>query len=117
MKTLFLLHGAPYGDERVYHALRLAASLAQRPDQELRVFLLGDAVLCAKAGQKVPEGYYNVGQLLARVARSAPASVGVCSTCMDARGLQDAELLPDTQRSTLAALTDATLWADKVLVY
>ncbi len=26
----------------------------------MRLFLLGDAAACAKAGQKVPEGYYNV---------------------------------------------------------
>lgn len=46
--------------ERAYNALRLAGALCIREGQRVRVFLLADAVTCARAGQKVPEGYYNV---------------------------------------------------------
>lgn len=36
--------------------------------ESVRVFLMADAVACAKAGQKVPQGYYNLG-LMVKVIR------------------------------------------------
>lgn len=56
MKYLFILNDPPYGTERSYNGLRLARALAKHEGNEVRVFLLGDAALCAKAGQKVPQG-------------------------------------------------------------
>lgn len=38
MKVLFILNGAPYGDERTYNGLRLAGALAKREQNEVRVF-------------------------------------------------------------------------------
>jgi len=115
-RTLFILNDAPYGSERCYNALRLAGTLATAAGQELRLFLLGDAVLCAKSGQKVPQGFYTVERMLDRVTRAA-ALVGVCGTCMDARGIQEGELIADTRRSTMQELGTWTQWADKVLVF
>jgi uncharacterized protein involved in oxidation of intracellular sulfur len=43
--------------------------------------------------------------------------VGVCGSCMDARGLDDADLIEGSRRSTLEELADWTLWADQVLVF
>lgn len=113
--TLFIVNDAPYGDERAYNALRLAGVLASREGQAVRLFLLADAVTCAKSGQKVPEGYYNVQLMLGKVARKG--EVGLCGTCMDARGLRDEELIEGAKRSTLAQLADWTAEADKVLVF
>lgn len=115
-KNLFILNDAPYGTERSHNALRLAGSLCRAEGEELRMFLIGDAAACSKTGQRVPEGYYNIQLMLHRVARSG-AAVGVCGTCMDARGITDAELSEGTHRSTLAELTEWTRWADKVLVF
>lgn len=67
--TLFVLNEAPYGNERVYNALRLAGAIAGRDDQRVHVFLMADAVGCAKSGQKVPDGYYNVELMLGKVLR------------------------------------------------
>lgn len=53
--TLFILNDAPYGNERAYNGLRLAGALAAKEDQSVRLFLMADAVGCAKSGQKVPE--------------------------------------------------------------
>ena len=92
MKTLFILNDPPYGTERSFNALRLAGSLCRTEGEEVRVFLIGDAASCAKAGQKVPEGFYNLQLMLGKVARTGSA-VGVCGTCMDARGITDAELI------------------------
>lgn len=113
--TLFILNDAPYGNERAYNALRLAAALAGKDEQHVRLFLMADAVSCAKAGQKVPEGYYNVQLMLGKVIRKG--EVGLCGTCMDARGLTQAEVVEGAQRSTLAQLADWTAQADKVLVF
>lgn len=54
VKTLVILNDPPYLTERSWNGLRLASSLAGRDGSEVRVFLLGDAVGCAVAGQKVP---------------------------------------------------------------
>ena len=43
--------------------------------------------------------------------------VGLCGTCMDARGVRDEELMEGAKRSTLAQLADWTAEADKVLVF
>jgi uncharacterized protein involved in oxidation of intracellular sulfur len=54
--------------------------------------------------------------MLGKTAR-AGAAVGICGTCMDARGISDAELVEGAHRSTLAELTEWTRWADKVVVF
>ena len=115
MKILFVLNDPPYGTELCYNALRLANALSKREGTEVRVFLFGDAAACAKSGQIVPTGFYNLETMLRSVARRA--SVAACGTCMDARGITEAMLTEDAQRSTLDALTDWTLAADKVLVF
>ncbi len=113
--TLLILNDAPYGNERAYNVLRLARALTGQEGQQVRVFLMADAVFCAKSGQKVPEGYYNIQLMLGQVARKG--EVGLCGTCMDARGMAEAEMIDGVKRSTLAELTDWTATADKVLVF
>ena len=116
MKFLFILNDPPYGTERSYNALRVANALVKREGTEVRAFLLGDAASCAKAGQKVPEGYYNLATMTKTVARRG-GEIAVCGTCMDARGLADQELVEGASRGTLEQLADWTEWADKVLVF
>jgi uncharacterized protein involved in oxidation of intracellular sulfur len=113
--TLFVLNEAPYGSERAYNALRLAGALAAKEGQQVRIFLMADSVTCAKAGQKVPEGYYNVQLMLGKVMRKG--EVALCGTCMDARGIAESEVIEGAKRSTLAQLADWTAEADKVLVF
>ena len=115
-KTLFILNDPPYGSERSYNALRLASMLARAEGEEVRLFLLGDAASCAKSGQRVPQGFYNIELMLDRVA-ATEALVGVCGTCMDARGIEDGELAGGAHRSTMEELDRWTQWADKVLVF
>jgi uncharacterized protein involved in oxidation of intracellular sulfur len=66
---LFIINDAPYGNERPYNAMRLALNLVKRAETQVRVFLIGDGVNCALAGQKTPEGYYNVERMLKSLAR------------------------------------------------
>ena len=64
----------------------------------------------------MPSGYYNVQMMLGAVARRN-APIGVCSGCMDARGLTDADLIEGARRSSLDELTVWTVEADKVIVF
>ena len=116
MKTLFILNDAPYGTERSYNGLRLAASLAKREGEEVKIFFIGDGASCAKAGQKVPQGYYNIEVMTKGVARHK-GEIGVCGTCMDARGMTEPELIEGTRRSTLDELTTWVQWADRVITF
>jgi uncharacterized protein involved in oxidation of intracellular sulfur len=117
MKTLFILNDPPYGTERCYNALRLAGALLKNDlESQVTVFLMADAVLAAKATQKTPDGYYNVERMLKRVL-IGKGQVLLCGTCMDARGLADAEMMADARRSTMDELAAATVEADKVLVF
>jgi uncharacterized protein involved in oxidation of intracellular sulfur len=68
-RYLFVINDAPYGNERPYNALRLALNLVKRPGVAVRVFLTGDGVLCARKGQKTPNGYYNVERMVRALAQ------------------------------------------------
>lgn len=112
---LVIVNDQPYGSERPYNALRLAGALSKREGVEVRVFLLGDAVACAVAGQQLPDGHYHLDRMLKPLLRRG--QVGLCGTCMDARGLREDQMVDGARRSTLEELTDWTLWADKTLVF
>ena len=117
MKILLVINDPPYGSERVFNALRLAHALVKKdPAAQVTVFLIADAVLAGKAQQKTPEGYYNVERMLKRVL-SGKGTVLLCGTCMDARGISDAELMEGARRSTMDELANATADADKVLIF
>lgn len=116
MKVLMIINGSAYGLDSTYNAIRLAASMARRDDVEVTVFLMGDGVTAAMAGQKTPDGYYKLDRMLSPVPRHG-GRILCCGTCMDARGITEPMLIDDAERSTMEALTDATLAADQVLVF
>ena len=117
MRVLLILNGPPYGDEKAYNALRLAhAVIKADAATKIVVFLMADAVACAKTGQKTPEGYYNLERMLKRV-MAAQGHVLLCGTCMDARGVEEGEIIAGAKRSTMDELAQETLSADKVLVF
>ncbi len=118
MRTLFILNDPPYGTERSYNGLRLANAMAKRAGAggRVAVFLMADAVSCAKRDQKTPEGFYNIERMLRRVMAGGGA-VLLCGTCMDARGLADTEIVDGARRSTMDELAAETEAADKVLVF
>jgi uncharacterized protein involved in oxidation of intracellular sulfur len=116
MNTLFILNDAPYGSERTYNGLRLAGAVSKQESNAVRVFLIGDAASAAHRNQKVPQGFYNIEVMLGNVIRHG-GEIGICGTCMDARGMSDSEIAEGAHRSTLAELAEWTAWADKVLVF
>ncbi len=116
MTYLFILNDPPYGTERSYNALRLAGALAREQGSDVKVFLLGDAAAAAKAGQAPPAGYYHLERMVGAIVRRGGA-VGVCGTCLDARGIREAELVDGARRSTLEELAAWSAAADKILVF
>ena len=116
MATLLILNDPPYGTERSYNALRLALALARIEGTEVRVFLMGDAIGCAKRDQKTPEGYYNLERMLKGLtAKNVP--IAACGTCMDTRGFAEDELTDGVHRSSMAELASWTTECEKVLVF
>jgi uncharacterized protein involved in oxidation of intracellular sulfur len=116
MNTLLILNDPPYGTERSYNRLRLGGALAKREDEEVRVFLMGDAASGAKSGQSVPQGFYSIERMI-RMITLKGGGAAACSTCMDARGLRDEDLSEGIRRGSLEELVDWIQWADRVLVF
>ena len=117
MKCLFVLNDPPYGNERAYNGLRLAHAITKKnPEAQITVFLMADAVAAAKRGQRTPDGYYNLERMLKRFATGAHCLL-LCGSCMDARGLGEADLLEGARRSSMDELAASALEADKVLVF
>ena len=72
---LIIINDGPYGTERAYNALRLGMNLVKRPEAAVRVFLVGDGVVCAKRGQTTPQGYYNVERMLKSISQHGQVAV------------------------------------------
>jgi len=118
METLTLiLTSAPYGDEKIWNALRLAGALTSTAKEvKINIFLLGDAVNTAKKGQKPPQGYYNLESMLAELIQH-DANVLVCGTCLKARGLQQGELVEGVQTGTMIQLAKWVTESQKVIQF
>jgi uncharacterized protein involved in oxidation of intracellular sulfur len=116
MKFLFILNDPPYGTERSYNGLRLTTALAKTEGNAVSVFLIGDAASCAARGQVTPNGYYNIERML-KLMSSKGGTIGVCGSCMDARGLKAETLAEGTRRSSMDELAAWTQEADKVIVF
>lgn len=117
MKAVLIVNDPPYGTERLYNALRLAHALQKRADvTDVTVFLLADAIAGARSGQKTPDGFYNIERMLKRLT-IGKGRLLLCGTCMDARGLTEADIVEGAVRSTMDELAEAAVHADKVLVF
>lgn len=117
MSILFILNDAPYGSEKAYNALRLANQVKKdSPTDEVRVFLMADAVFCALPNQKTPDGYYNIERLIKGLTAKG-CSVKLCGTCLDARGLTDLKLIDGAARSNLVELSELVISSEKVLSF
>jgi uncharacterized protein involved in oxidation of intracellular sulfur len=116
MKTLIIVNGPAYGSDETFNALRLAVALSKRDDVETRLFLMGDGVTCAVAGQKTPDGYYKLDRMLRTFAHHGGV-IDCCTTCLDARGLVKEHLIDEAHPSTMDELARLTVEADKVLTF
>ena len=77
---------------------------------------MGDAVGSGVAGQTTPNGYYNLERMLKWLAREG-VKIGLCGTCIDARGIKPDVLVEGAKRSSMEELTAWAVAADRVLVF
>jgi len=99
-----ILNEAAYGKERAWNALRLAMAMMTK-GVKVNVFLLEDGVTVAKKGQRPPEGYYNLEKMLAQLVQNG-ARVRACTTCLQARGLSQNDLVPGVEVGKLLDLVE-----------
>lgn len=112
-----IVNGAPYGDEQVWNALRLAtASISSSVGMSLNVFLLGDAVTAAKKGQKPPNGYYNLEKML-RDLLARGAKIAACGTCPNLRALSEEDIIEGIEIGTMIKLAGWIKESSKVLSF
>lgn len=117
MNVLFIINEAPYGNEKMYNALRLAHQLKKNdPETDIRVFLMADAVTAALPNQETPNGYYNVARMLQLVLNHGGA-IKLCGSCVQARGLAGLTLLEGVEMSNMPELATWTTGSDRVLVF
>lgn len=90
-KVIIVLQDAPYGNEKVWNALRLSEALIS-VGMGVRIFLYGDSVISAKKGQTTPAGFYNIGDMVAGLIKRG-AEVRACLTCAKARGVKDEDFI------------------------
>lgn len=109
------MNDAPYGSEKPWNALRLASTAAGE-GMGVKVFLMGDAVLSAKRGQRTPEGYYNMEKMLGSLVGRG-VEVKVCGACIDARGLTPGELVEGVERGSMKILAGWVRNSAKVLSF
>jgi uncharacterized protein involved in oxidation of intracellular sulfur len=110
-----ILHDAPYGAERVYNGLRVALALLKQENIQVNIFLLADATFSALKDQTTPDGYYNIGRMIRRIAKQG--KIGACGSCLDARGLSKLPLLDGVHRSSMDELSSWILASEKVIPF
>jgi uncharacterized protein involved in oxidation of intracellular sulfur len=114
MKYLFIFSDSPYGSQRAYNGLRLAGALSRKA--AIRVFLLGDGVLCGIAGFAPAHADYNPQELLRAIAATG-AGLAACGTCMEARGIPSESLIPEVRRSSMDELVAWTEECERVISF
>lgn len=110
-----VLQDAPYGNEKVWNALRLSQALMS-VGSKVRIFLYGDSVAAAKKGQMPPKGYYNVADMLSALIEKG-AEVRSCLTCTNARGLSQEDFI---EGAVVGKTIDLARWVhegEKVMVF
>lgn len=113
MVITIIINDAPYGIERTYNALRLALELLKDEEVELHLFLMGDAAGCALSDQETPQGYYNIGRMIKRLAEKAV--VRACITCIRVRGIKESYFIEGVKAGDLALIADWVKMSDKVI--
>ncbi|MEO5366347.1 MAG: DsrE family protein [Magnetococcus sp. WYHC-3] len=118
MAILIIFNREPYdGTDITWNGLRLAARLVET-GQEVRLFLMNDAVDLARDACRPPEGYDQdlTGALKSLIARGVP--VKVCGTCMARCGIhKNQPYFAGVEKSTMAALADWIVACDRVVTF
>ena len=116
-KLTMVISSSPYGDERIWNALRLAEALScSGAGIKVNIFLIGDAVNAAKKGQRPAKGFYNIGKMLEGLVK-VDVCVNVCHTSMNLRGLTEQDLVEGTEMGTITGLSKWIIESQKVVSF
>lgn len=118
MSILIILNRPPYDSTDVsWNALRLAGKLLES-GQEVRVFLMNDAVDLARESCFPPPGYDQDLKGILKSLIAAGLVVEVCGTCMARCGLHRNEpYFEGATSSTMARLAAWVAECEKVLTF
>lgn len=113
MSVLLVVTTSPYGSEGPYNAFRLADAFAVR-DEHVQVFLMGDAVGAALAGQDPRGAHASLEQMLVTLLEKG-VEVDCCGTCCAARGIAGDRLVEHARMATIHDLAEAVARCDRVV--
>lgn len=118
MTILIIFNREPYDSTDVtWNGLRLAGKLVEAA-QQVRIFLMNDAVDLARDACRPPENYdQDLSQMLKDlIARGVP--VKVCGTCMARCGIyKNYPYFEGAEKSTMPELAAWVVDSDKVLTF
>ncbi len=115
MTVLLVVNTPPYGSEGPYNALRLAEALALR-EERVEVFLMGDAVHAARAGQE-PRGAHAVLEAMLTGVLDRGVAVACCGTCCRTRGLAEGDLVAGVTVAAIHDLAEAVARCERTLSF
>lgn len=118
MKILIIFNHEPYDNSDVmYNGLRLATTLREQ-GQDLRIFLMNDAVDLARDECKPPQGYdQDLSPMLKQLIQMA-VPVKVCGSCMTRCGIhRNRPYFEGAEKSTMKALAEWVVDSDKVITF
>ncbi|MFO7835843.1 MAG: DsrE family protein [Candidatus Thorarchaeota archaeon] len=78
--------------------------------------MIGDAVSCATAGQKTPDGYYNLARMI-RALLAKNVTMKCCGTCLDTRGLSEDSLISAVEGGSMSDLAEWAAESDNVISF
>lgn len=118
MKILLIFNREPYDNTDVtWNGLRLAGKLTEG-GQEVRLFLMNDAVDMARDVCKPLEGYDQDLSKMLKDLIGQGVDVKVCGTCMARCGIyKNHPYFAGAEKSTMQALSDWVVDSDKVISF
>jgi len=118
MKILIIFNHKPYDNTDItWNGLRLAETL-KKNGQEVRIFLMNDAVDMARNICKPIEGYdQDLAQMLKKMIQK-DVEVKVCGTCMARCGIyKNHPYFEGAHKSTMSELAQWIIESEKVLTF
>lgn len=118
MSILIILNRVPYdGTDVTWNSLRLAEKLFEA-GQEIRIFLMNDAVDLAREICKPPEGYDQDLSKMLKALLSKQVQVKVCGTCMTRCGIyKNHPYFEGAEKSTMTELAEWIVDSDKIITF
>jgi len=118
MRFLFIFNHQPYdGSDVAWNGLRLATNLQKR-GEEVRIFLMNDAVDLARDSTKKPDFYdHDLVETVKNLYKNG-AKLKVCGTCMARCGINKNEpYFDEAIKGTMDNLVEWSLECEKILTF